>query len=666
MFSFSSLPAPEVNCITVLPNGNIQISWDKVNDPSGIFNSYKVNIVSGSTSIQVQSIPNINQLSYIHTGVNGNLASFSYIVGTTCSASITNFSDTISSMKLTVNNPSNGLAVLNWNKIFKPTNKATASNWYKIYQEHPLGTWTLIDSTLYGNEFYRDTITICNDTVNYRITNDNSNCISISSVDGSNFKDVLPPNSPTIKSVTIDTSTNLATINWNKGYPFDTEAYIILQFISGSWQPIDTVYGINNTTYTNLISQAFITSECYGVAAFDSCWYGTPLSPNTSAMGISHCSISLQSDYDACSKTINLSWSPYTMWNSGIHNYEIFEEINGSFPVSIGTTSSLSFQVNNVIPNSNYCYTIRAISGNLSDTSLSNKFCFQTTYPFVSDTNYIQTATVVDENRIDIRIFTPVNNTIKGYDIERSQNGSGFTRVGFAPNTTNPILFSDNTINSSIASVSYRAIAIDSCNNITTKVSNTAKTILLEVKAQGYTNTLTWSPYSVWDGGITNYNIYRKLGNNPPNLISTVPSTDFQYSDDISSFYSSSDDGKFCYYIQANENINSYGINEQSKSNISCVTPNELIFIPNAFTPNNDGLNDIFIPTIGFANYNTYTLQIFNRMGHEIFKTNDINEGWDGTYKGKTQQNTSFIYQVLIENAEGKPLQKSGFVILVK
>jgi len=129
-FSFSSLPAPKVNCISVLPNGNIQITWDKVNDPTGIFNSYKVNIVSGSTSTQLQTISNINQLSYVHNAVNGNLASFSYIVGTTCSASVTNFSDTISSIKLTVNNPNNGLAILNWNKIFAPTNKPTASNFY--------------------------------------------------------------------------------------------------------------------------------------------------------------------------------------------------------------------------------------------------------------------------------------------------------------------------------------------------------------------------------------------------------------------------------------------------------------------------------------------------------------------------------------------------------
>lgn len=663
--SFSSLPAPEVNCISVLPNGDISITWNKVNDPTGIFNSYKINVVTSSTSTQIQSIANINQLSYIHTGANGNLNSISYIIGTTCSASVTNFSDTISSMKLTVNNPNNGLAILNWNKIFSPTNKATASNWYKIYQEYPIGTWTLIDSTMYGNEFYRDTITICNDSVNYRVTNKNGNCISISSVDGSTFQDLLPPNSPNIKSVSVDTNTNLSTITWQSGYPYDTDGYIILQFIGGTWQPIDTVFGINNTTYSNLSSLANNSSECYGIAAFDSCWYGTPLSPNTSAMGTSHCSILLQDNYDACNKTIDLIWNPYTTWNSGVDKYEIFEEINGSSPTSIGSTNSTSFQISNVNPNSNYCYTIRAISGNFEDTSLSNKKCIISIYPYISDTNYIQTATIIDNSRIDLRIYTPTNNTINGYNIERSENGSGFINIGFSPNISSPILFTDNTVNTSLHSYSYRAIAVDSCNTETSEISNIAKTIFLQVTAAGYNNTLNWTEYSIWDGGILDYNIYRKLGNSTPTLIATVPSTDFQYNDDISSFYSSSDDGKFCYFIEANENLNSFGIAEQSHSNITCVTPEHLIFAPNSFTPNQDGINDTFNPIIGFANYTTYTLQIFNRLGHEIFISNDINIGWDGKYKGILQQETIFIYQILIENAEGKPIIKTGTVMLL-
>ncbi|MEN8958463.1 MAG: gliding motility-associated C-terminal domain-containing protein [Flavobacteriales bacterium] len=599
----------------------------------------------------------------MHSGVNGNAASFSYVIGTTCSASVTNFSDTISSMKVTVNNPNNGLAILNWNKIFSPTNKATASNWYKIYQEYPVGVWTLIDSTRYGTERYVDTITVCDDSINYRVSTENNGCSSISSVDGSTFKDILPPDPPSIKNVSVDNNTNNAIITWNKGYPFDTDAYIILQFISGSWQPIDTVYGINNTTYTNLSSQAGAASECYGIAAFDSCWYGVPLSPNTSAMGLSHCSILLQSTYDACNKSINLSWNAYSAWTTGNISYEIFEQINNAQPISLGVTTGLSFSINNVSPNTNNCYTIRAITDNLPDTAISSKICINTEYPYISDTNYIQTATVIDNNSIDLRIYTTPKNTIKGYNIERIDNNGIITEIGFAPNTTSPILFTDNSINTQLYSFAYRVIPVDSCNSITNKISNIAKTIFLSVSAQGYTNTLNWTNYSFWEGTTLNFNIYRQLGNTPPSLIATVSPSTLSYTDDISTFYSSSNDGKFCYFIEAIENINTYGIAENSTSNIACITPDQLIYVPNSFTPNDDGLNDIFQPIIGFANYTTYTMQIFNRLGHEIFKTNDINIGWDGKHQNEILQNNLYIYQILIENAEGKPLIKSGTVL---
>ena len=135
---------------------------------------------------------------------------------------------------------------------------------------------------------------------------------------------------------------------------------------------------------------------------------------------------------------------------------------------------------------------------------------------------------------------------------------------------------------------------------------------------------------------------------------------------DISSYYSSSDDGKFCYYIEVIETINNYGIAETSKSNIACTTPEHLIYIPNSFTPNDDGNNDIFTPVIGFANYNTYSLQIFNRLGQEIYSTNNITEGWNGKHKNTLCQPSIYVYTVLIEDSEGKPIQKSGTVLLLK
>ena len=58
--------------------------------------------------------------------------------------------------------------------------------------------------------------------------------------------------------------------------------------------------------------------------------------------------------------------------------------------------------------------------------------------------------------------------------------------------------------------------------------------------------------------------------------------------------------------------------------------------IPNAFSPNNDGLNDI-LELIKIGDPSLIDFSIFNRWGQKIFETHDDAQGWDGTYKNKEQ-----------------------------
>jgi gliding motility-associated-like protein len=64
------------------------------------------------------------------------------------------------------------------------------------------------------------------------------------------------------------------------------------------------------------------------------------------------------------------------------------------------------------------------------------------------------------------------------------------------------------------------------------------------------------------------------------------------------------------------------------------VTEDLLYYVPNTFTPNGDGTNDIFLPvlTAGF-DPTSYTLLIFNRWGEVLFESHDPAVGWDGQYK---------------------------------
>ncbi len=68
------------------------------------------------------------------------------------------------------------------------------------------------------------------------------------------------------------------------------------------------------------------------------------------------------------------------------------------------------------------------------------------------------------------------------------------------------------------------------------------------------------------------------------------------------------------------------------------------IYFPNAFTPNNDGKNDVF-NILNAYDLQDYRLVVFNRWGQKIFETGDYRKGWDGSIKGVIQDTGSFIWQ---------------------
>lgn len=72
------------------------------------------------------------------------------------------------------------------------------------------------------------------------------------------------------------------------------------------------------------------------------------------------------------------------------------------------------------------------------------------------------------------------------------------------------------------------------------------------------------------------------------------------------------------------------------------------IYVPNAFTPNNDGLNDKFKPTT--SGNSKYTMALFNRWGQQVYIGSETDEGWDGTYRNMDCQSEVYLYQIVYEN----------------
>lgn len=88
-------------------------------------------------------------------------------------------------------------------------------------------------------------------------------------------------------------------------------------------------------------------------------------------------------------------------------------------------------------------------------------------------------------------------------------------------------------------------------------------------------------------------------------------------------------------------------------------------YVPNAFSPNGDGKNDVFRPVpVGIVS--TEYFRVFNRYGELIFETSQITKGWDGTYKGRAQLNGNYIWMLKGRGRNGSTVEMKGNVVLIR
>jgi len=129
----------------------------------------------------------------------------------------------------------------------------------------------------------------------------------------------------------------------------------------------------------------------------------------------------------------------------------------------------------------------------------------------------------------------------------------------------------------------------------------------------------------------------------------------------VSSLISVAQDNSLAKY-----RVTAYKLNDTtiiSQSNIVEVMPPLNIYVPNAFTPNGDGINDLFgAKGDGIIEFN---IQIFNRWGELVFESSDINKQWDGTYNGEKTETGAYAYSITAFGEKTNQISKSGSVTLV-
>ncbi len=100
------------------------------------------------------------------------------------------------------------------------------------------------------------------------------------------------------------------------------------------------------------------------------------------------------------------------------------------------------------------------------------------------------------------------------------------------------------------------------------------------------------------------------------------------------------------------------------------INPDVVLYVPNAFTPGTDGLNDvfqIFLPPTG-VDFSTFNLVIYDRWGELIYKTTDVSESWNGrkNNSGEILKQDIYVYKITFKDEKKKHYEKLGHVSLLR
>lgn len=110
--------------------------------------------------------------------------------------------------------------------------------------------------------------------------------------------------------------------------------------------------------------------------------------------------------------------------------------------------------------------------------------------------------------------------------------------------------------------------------------------------------------------------------------------------------------------------VSDKGCKDSATVNVQVLTTgNNQFYLPDAFTPNGDGLNDCFgVKNWGFTT--KFDMSIYNRYGQVIFKTTDATECWNGSFNGIPQPTGTYVYMISAETPCGKTFKKGTVVLL--
>lgn len=397
-----------------------------------------------------------------------------------------------------------------------------------------------------------------------------------------------------------------------------------------NFQLMQTIHDVSTASLMNLQTD----NNYYGarLGAFDPC-------NNTTAYSNIICSANF--DLSVQNNVNNLTWTSST---SGVNDFTVNRDGN-----PIGSTGGFSLADNNVVCGTEYCYQLITTYTNGSQ-SISLEKCgvaFSSDIPAAIN----NVTAVVSTGQVDLTWQQDPAFQVNGYSVFRSFASGNFQLLDTTPTTQ--YTDTEYTTNGSFC---YRIDYEDMCGNTSAAGTEVCPIRLTGIIVSGNDSQLSWNDYNGWQNGVDEYVIekYDANGQLLETFNTTTPSLTDTNDDDP-------DNQVYRYIVKANANASGLG---QAISNEITLTKSFNLIFPTAFTPNGDNLNDIF--KVSFNEYVvTFELKIFNRWGELLFTTTNLDQGWDGKFKGTLQPEGTYIYTARVTDLAGQTFNRSGSVVLI-
>lgn len=398
---------------------------------------------------------------------------------------------------------------------------------------------------------------------------------------------------------------------------------------SAAFTTIDTVNN-NNQPSSNTINQLNTEDNvyCFRLTAFDACDGSTKPSEEI-------CSVRLDAVAQNDQNQLN--------WDTDSQHFQNFDVVKDGITVtSISQFNNKSYTDTQVTCGVDYCYVISMNETNA--TSISDTLCvtaFSNTIP--SAVRNVSAS--IEERKIKLQWEDP-NVPVDHFMIERVPPFNNAL-----VDTTSNNQYTDENADPSAVKYTYTISYEDNCGNIS------EEKIVAPIFLDRYeNNSINWNQYIGWENGVNEY-VVEKYDQDRTFLEDIFVGTDTTYTEP----FDESTPQKLIYRVRAVAND---GTLEVIYSNFADIVFPSAVVFPNAFTPNGDGLNDVFNFTGQFVS--EYELYIYNRWGELIFFSDNPDRGWNGLINGKQAEAGIYAYKAKFKDDVGISFVKQGEVVLLK